>query len=122
MNWTELEREEQVTHLCEESKSQAVLIFKHSTRCSISATALNRLERNWKQEGLAPISTYFLDLIAFRHISNRIAEIFDVMHESPQLLLVQNGKASLVRSHLDIRFEDVQRALEIKRDGLNQAF
>src|SRR5579871_2092582 len=109
MNWTELDREEQLDDLKEESKSQAILIFKHSTRCSISNTVLNRLERNWKPETLQPIKTYFLDLLSNRNISQRVAELFSVEHESPQLLIVQNGKPSLVRSHLAIRFEDVQQ-------------
>jgi bacillithiol system protein YtxJ len=106
MNWTELSTEDQIAQIGEESKTQPVLIFKHSTRCSISATALNRLERNW-DEKKAPIKTYFLDLISHRNVSQQVAEYFDVTHESPQLLILHKGQPVLVRSHFDIRFEDI---------------
>ena len=114
MKWTALETEEQIDHLWEESKSQPVLIFKHSTRCAISNTILNRLERNWQGEKLVPIRTYLLDLLSYGNISQRIADSFNVTHESPQLLIVQNGQPALVRSHLDIRFEEIRQVVPAK--------
>lgn len=85
IHWTELNSEAQVESIREESKNQPVLIFKHSTRCPISAAALDRLERNWKSENAGPVKTYFLDLLSYRNVSNRVAEYFNVEHESPQL-------------------------------------
>lgn len=111
INWTELNDEAQIESIREESKEQPVLIFKHSTRCSISRTALDRLERNWKPETLAPVKMYYLDLLSHRNVSNRVADYFDVAHESPQVLLVKDGKPVHVRSHLGIGFEEIQRAL-----------
>ena len=110
MNWTSLSTEGQIAQIEEESKTQPVLIFKHSTRCSISATALNRLERNWDDKK-APIKTYFLDLLSHRNVSQLIAQHFDVTHESPQLLILSKGQPILVKSHMDIRFEDIQQVL-----------
>jgi bacillithiol system protein YtxJ len=100
--WTELKSEEQIGAIVEESKSHPVLIFKHSTRCGISQTVLNRFERNWKTDGSTQVKPYFLDLLSHRNISNYIAEYFGVEHESPQILLVDHGKPVLVRSHMSI--------------------
>ncbi len=111
INWTELKNEAQVEGIREESKNQPVLIFKHSTRCSISATALDRLERNWKSENTGPVKTYFLDLLSYRNVSNRVAEYFDVEHESPQVLILKDGKPTHVRSHLSIGFDEISKAL-----------
>jgi bacillithiol system protein YtxJ len=108
MNWIQLNTEEQIEKIKEESKTHPILIFKHSTRCAISNTALKRLERNWKTEEVAPLKPYFLDLLSFRNISQRISESFDVVHESPQVLIVRDGNPIYVRSHLAIGFDEIQ--------------
>lgn len=113
MNWIELSREEQIDQIREESKLQPVLIFKHSTRCSISQTALNRFERNWKDTD-ASVKTYFLDLLSYQNISNQVADYFNVEHESPQVLLLENSKPTLVRSHLSINALEIKDRLSIK--------
>ncbi|MBI1767826.1 MAG: bacillithiol system redox-active protein YtxJ [Bacteroidetes bacterium] len=111
MDWTELKEESQIEHLREESKNQPVLIFKHSTQCSISRAALDRLERNWQPENAKRVKTYFLDLLSHRKVSNRVADYFNVEHESPQVLLLEDGKPTLVRSHLSIGFDEIHQAL-----------
>ncbi len=82
------------------------LIFKHSTRCSISMMAKRNFELNWD---VIPENTtlYFLDLISHRDISAYIAETFQVHHESPQVLLIKNGECILDLSHSDISAEEV---------------
>ena len=82
------------------------IIFKHSTRCSISSMVKRRFEQDWDAlpEG---INLYFLDLISHRAISAEIAEVFQVHHESPQLLLIKNGECVLDSSHGDILVEEV---------------
>jgi bacillithiol system protein YtxJ len=114
MNWTELSTEEQIEQIKKESNTQPVLIFKHSTRCAVSSTALSRLERNWKAEKLAPVKMYYLDLLSYRTISQRIAESFEVQHESPQLLILKGGIPIFVRSHLAIAFDEIQQLLPFK--------
>jgi len=114
MQWTELNTERQIEQIKEESKTQPVLIFKHSTRCTISGTALHRLERNWKANEVAPLKLYYLDLLSYRHISHRIAESFSVEHESPQVLILRDGKPVYVRSHLSISFDEIQQLLPSK--------
>ena len=88
----------QLNEINELSYQQPVLIFKHSTRCSISRFALKNFENEYDfaEEDLQP---YFLDLLEFRNISNEIANRFDVMHQSPQILLIKEGKCVYHESH-----------------------
>jgi bacillithiol system protein YtxJ len=104
MNWQALSNIDQIEAIKKESVNQAVLIFKHSTRCSISAAAMSRLERSWDTQQVKP---YYLDLINHRDISSQLASTFGVEHESPQVLLIKNGKSVYDASHLDIRFDEI---------------
>jgi bacillithiol system protein YtxJ len=110
MKWVELKTEEQVDQIREESKLNPVLIFKHSRRCSISKTALDRLERNWKEDEMSHLKIYFLDLISFRAASDRIASQFDVEHESPQVLIIENGQSIYSQSHFNIDYTHILKA------------
>jgi len=114
MNWTELNSERQIEQIKEESKTQPVLIFKHSTRCAVSSTALSRLERNWKTEEVAPLKMYYLDLLSYQDISQHVAESFDVEHQSPQVLILKEGNAIFVRSHLAIAFDEIRQLFPSK--------
>ena len=89
MNWEHITEEAQIAEIIEQSKLQPVVIFKHSTRCSISSMAKNRLERVAAPEN---VTFYYLDLIRYRSVSNKIAEVFQVYHESPQVLLIKGGE------------------------------
>lgn len=104
MNWTPLESIDQLDAI--KNSAGYSVIFKHSTRCSISLMAKRKFEFEWES---IPAETplYFLDLISFRDISNSIAEIFQVHHESPQLLLIKGGDCVYETSHSEISAEDV---------------
>jgi bacillithiol system protein YtxJ len=106
-NWNKLEDIAQIDQLKNESKERPVLIFKHSTRCSISAMAWDRLKRNWKPEDSEKITPYYLDLIRFREISNLLAKDFDVEHESPQVIIVKKGVATYHNSHMGIDYKQI---------------
>lgn len=107
MNWKELTDLSQLDEITELSKNQPVLIFKHSTRCSISAASLNRLERKWDDTKAHKLEAYYLDLIANRDISNAIEQQFGIYHQSPQVLLIQNGECVYDNSHFGISFYEV---------------
>jgi len=98
MNWTNLTEIEQLEEIVSQSAQQPILIFKHSTRCSISSMAKSRVERQWKFEEEA-IKPYYLDLIAFRAVSNEIVTKFDIPHQSPQVLLIKDGVCVYNASH-----------------------
>ncbi len=108
MEWIKLTEEFHLEEIKKISEEQPVLIFKHSTNCSVSSTAKSRLERNWKEKEAKNTRTYHLDLIAYRQISNKIATEFNVKHESPQILIIRNGKSIYNASHLGISFDGVK--------------
>lgn len=108
MNWNRLDSIEILDRIIEESKENPVVIFKHSTSCSISAMALNRLERGWNDSEMGGVKAYYLDLIAYRDISNAIVEKFGVMHQSPQVLLIKNGECVYDDSHMGISYQNLK--------------
>lgn len=108
MNWKKLDRIEQLEELKEASATRPIVIFKHSTSCSISGMALNRLERSWEDEEMAIADAYYLDLISFREISNAIAEVFAVAHQSPQILIIKDGNCIYDNSHMGISYQDIK--------------
>lgn len=99
INWQNLTSPDQLNELIEKSAAKPQLVFKHSTRCSISAVALNRLEQQPPQ---GDIEFWFLDLLKYRSLSNSIAETFGVYHESPQVLLIKNKSCFYDESHSGI--------------------
>ncbi len=111
MNWVQLTDIEQLSAINQESKNQTVLIFKHSTSCSTSATALARLERKWNLDELSEIKTYFLNLLRYRSLSNAIADAYQVEHESPQVLLIQDGQCVYHESHWGISYDEIKEQL-----------
>lgn len=104
MNWIALTSESQLEEIKELSSTKPVVIFKHSTRCSISTMAKGRLDRASQPEG---VDFYYLDLLAYRPLSNKIAQVFDVPHESPQLLLIKNAACTYEETHNGIDMDDL---------------
>jgi bacillithiol system protein YtxJ len=109
LNWSYIDSEEIIEKIASDTSNTIFLIFKHSTRCSISSMSLNRLETKWDTS--LNLETYFLDLIKFRNISNKIAERFNVYHESPQVLLIKNGKCFFDCSHNQISVNIIKEQL-----------
>lgn len=102
--WNIMETEEDLKNAIKESSQQKVAIFKHSTSCFISKTVLRNFEKEIEQAGAVPGKLYFLDLLAHRNLSNKIAQDLGVRHESPQLLMIENGKVTDHASHQSISF------------------
>ena len=101
--WTSLESADQIEAIKQQPTYS--VIFKHSTRCSISMMVKKRFELDWdKLPGNLPL--YFLDLIRYRDLSNQVASDFQVYHESPQLLLIKDGECILDLSHGQISVEE----------------
>lgn len=107
MNWNKLEDIKQLDIIDEESKNGRVLIFKDSTRCGISIASLNRIERNWKDDDNAKLKPYYLDLLNHRDISNEIASRYHVVHESPQVLVIEKGKCVYHISQSAINYNEI---------------
>lgn len=111
MNWIDLTTEEQLNQLIQTSSLRHQLIFKHSTRCSISIMAKSRLDR---EEALQDIDFYYLDLLQYRNLSNNIAEVFSVVHQSPQVLLIKNGECVYEETHNAINMDEIREQASLK--------
>lgn len=103
-----LTKMEQIETIIQESEQQAIVIFKHSTRCSISRMVLKDFEFDY-QSMLNPIKWYYLDLLSYRDISNQIAESFQIEHQSPQVLVIKNGKCVFDASHESIEWSRITK-------------
>lgn len=100
--WNPIQDPDQVEKIIALSHETPQVIFKHSTRCSISTVAKNRLERAYAP---TPVQFHFLDLLAHRPVSNLIAERLGVPHASPQVLLIKNGACIYDESHMGISMD-----------------
>lgn len=109
-DWKVLESESQLEDAMKESFDKPVVLFKHSVTCGISAGVKYGLERDWdftKEE----LSFYYLDLLSYRAISNKIADDLAVTHQSPQVILVKNSKAIFDTSHHAISISGLHQAM-----------
>ncbi|SHJ89402.1 bacillithiol system redox-active protein YtxJ [Epilithonimonas mollis] len=104
--WNKLESEKDLQSAIEKSSQGKVLIFKHSTRCFISKTILKSFERQM-QNSEKNYTYYFLDLLAHRNLSNDIETRFDIVHQSPQLIVLDSGKAIYNASHQNIDLDKI---------------
>lgn len=107
IKWKNLDSTSQLESIIEDSYTAPQVIFKHSTTCPISSIAKSRLEGGWNLD----ISPYYLDLLLYRSISNEIESSLGIRHESPQILLIHNGKVTYNESHLDISADKISENL-----------
>tara|TARA_B110000003_G_scaffold53347_1_gene53128 strand:- start:81656 stop:82042 length:387 start_codon:yes stop_codon:yes gene_type:complete len=110
INWIPLTSIDQLKKIREQSKLETVFLFKHSTRCGISSIVLKRFEKLF-DEDIINVKVYYLDLLNYRNVSNEVANIFQVIHQSPQLLIVRNQSVVLNVSHYDITTVNIKKYL-----------
>ena len=101
VNWIPLTSLNHLEEIKELSKTRSVLIFKHSTRCGISCMVIKRFEKLFN-ETMNKIPVYYLDLLNYKDISDEVGYKFQVMHQSPQLLIIKDGTTVFHTSHYDI--------------------
>jgi bacillithiol system protein YtxJ len=104
-NWICIESVEHLLDIFNEKNHKIKLFFKHSTRCSISSMALKFFESDWKTAD--DVECYFIDLIKFREVSNKLAEISGVEHQSPQVIVIANNEVIYHASHNSIDVEKI---------------
>ncbi|MEY3236378.1 MAG: hypothetical protein RI883_479 [Bacteroidota bacterium] len=108
--WIQITSEAQLETAFGGSENKPALFFKHSTRCSISSMALSRFEQN--AERLDEIcDLYFIDLLAYRQVSNKLEEISKVIHQSPQVIVVKNKEIVYSATHSSIDAKEIERQL-----------
>lgn len=108
IDWIPLVSIDQIKEICKLSKTQTCLIFKHSTRCGISKSVLKQFENHFENEELH-FKFYYLDLLNYRSVSNEISTVFDVEHQSPQLIIIKNETVVFHASHYGIVEIDLSR-------------
>ncbi len=99
--WIQLTNIETLEEIAEDSSNQPIAILKHSTSCGISRMVLRQFEQSYDLDPDS-VKLYFLDLLSYREISNKIASRFNIPHESPQLIVIKDGKAVYDASHSEI--------------------
>jgi bacillithiol system protein YtxJ len=104
MEWINLTTEDGIEQIIQKSKDKPQVIFKHSTRCSISSVAKQRMERAKQPDG---IDFYYLDLLSNRALSQKVEDTFGVEHESPQILVIKDGKCVYDDSHMAISMDAI---------------
>jgi bacillithiol system protein YtxJ len=104
--WLKLTSVDQLDSIIEESKVTPVAIFKFSTRCGISSIVMRQFERAYDLD-MDQMKLYYLDLLAFRNVSDEVSNNFQVIHQSPQLIVVKDGIAVAHASHHGIRANEL---------------
>ena len=100
--WNDVQTEETIDQLVAASFEKPVLLYKHSTRCSLSHMVKDRLDQDLGKIINSGIEVYYLDLIRFRKVSNYVEKKLGVRHESPQVILLKEGKVVNHESHTRI--------------------
>ena len=107
--WESLQSESEFKALLEQSDSTPFLLFKHSTRCPLSAMVKRRFEADWNQDN--HFKLILLDLIRFRSVSNFVANDLGIDHQSPQVIVVSEGKTLWYGSHHEIDARSIEQHL-----------
>ena len=106
--WIPLTSLEQLEGIKEKSAIRTQAIFKHSTTCGVSRMVINRFNEDY-DIATGDLDLYYLDLHSFRSVSDDVEELFQVRHESPQLLVVKNGEVIDHESHGGISRIDLKK-------------
>ncbi len=114
----ELQQDHDLEQLLEQSKTNPVLIFKHSTQCPVSNEAHNEF-MNFAEE-TAGLESRVVLVIENRRLSNVIAERFGIRHESPQALLIKDARVVWHASHWAITSESLSNALKAYAEPAHQ--
>ena len=110
-DWKVLNRIEQLEEIKKASYNKPAVIFKHSISCGISGMAKYKLEENWNFQD-EDLDFYYLDLINNRPVSNAVAQTFNVVHQSPQILVIKDGVSIYDTSHHMVGVPAIKKALE----------
>lgn len=109
-NWKHITDIKNIEAIIEASHDYPQILFKDSVTCGISAFAKSRLtDGNDLIKNSADFN--YLDLLKYRDISNHIADVLDVYHQSPQILVLKAGKVVYTTSHHSIQPAEIAKHL-----------
>jgi bacillithiol system protein YtxJ len=110
LSWIEITSVEQLNQLWSQETKDSCVFFKHSTRCSISSMVLRSFERSWVTDEQTTL--FFIDLIAHRDVSNQLALLSGVEHQSPQVIVTHKNQVIFSDSHGTIDAEKIQHLIQ----------
>jgi len=109
--WNTITSVKDLERIHEESFEYAVMILKHSTSCSVSYMALDNLNSEWNDSEICIKKKYILDLLSYRELSNMISRKYNIIHQSPQVIVLQNGSPIYENSHFGIKFKNLKNSV-----------
>ncbi len=112
INWIPLKTVDQIKQVTKRSHTKPVGIFKHSTRCAISKTVIKNFDQSFPKALNEKIDIFYIDLLNYRDVSNEVGYEYQVLHQSPQFLLINKGEAVLHASHYDITQIDLEKIIK----------
>ena len=104
-SFLKIDNRETLDKLITDSKNKPVVIFKHSNSCGISSRAYREMEKLENPVNL-------LEVQSAREVSRDLADLTGVRHETPQVIVLKDGKAVWNASHFDVKADQVIQALE----------
>ncbi|AUP77573.1 bacillithiol system redox-active protein YtxJ [Flavivirga eckloniae] len=96
--WIPLNELPQLDFIEKKSATKTQVIFKHSTRCGISSMVMRQFVNDYNLTE-KDLDLYYLDLLNHRDVSDEVGYKFQLIHESPQLLVIKNGVVVAHASH-----------------------
>jgi bacillithiol system protein YtxJ len=118
-DWKIITEKSHLVEIENESYNKPVVIFKNSSRCGISQSMLMNFQEEMQQTNSGDISFYLLDIVKNRDISSIIAQQFNLNHESPQLLVIENGECNYYKNHWNISFSDLVKYIKDTKANIN---
>jgi len=109
-NWNPITTEQQVKDIVAKSNEKPQIIFKDSVTCGISAYAKERLVSG-NDLLIAKADFNYLDLLSYRSVSNFIADELNVIHQSPQIIVLKDGEVVYRVSHHSIQADEIAKYL-----------
>ena len=104
-NFFSIDDQATLESLLVDSREKPIVVFKHSNSCSISSRAYREMEKLNSQVNI-------LEVQSARDVSRELANLTGVRHETPQVIVLRDGKAVWNASHFDVTANDVAKALE----------
>ena len=114
IQWEPLESVDQLDNVIKNSTLKPKVIFKHSTRCGISRMVLRQFENGFEKND-DEVTFYFLDLLNYKEVSAAVASKLNVVHQSPQVIILYNKEILHTESHQGIDIKRVQQIVTNKK-------
>lgn len=111
MSYTDVTSTAALAEMITLSEQQPVLFFKHSRTCGISDRAFREFERYLQSPESTQVRNCVIVVQTAREVSNSLARLMGIEHETPQAILVRDGRAVWNDSHMALKSEALKMAV-----------